>query len=218
MEIFVQFFQFLIMWVYALTKDYGVAIVIITLAFRFCLVPFHIKQRKQMKKQQETNREIEALKEKYGKDKEKLNHELQKLYQKNGTGMGSCLISFIQLPVMYGLYQAIQMITLAGATTVLLPWVASILVHDKLLILPIATILIQILPQAYPYLRFFKGLKLPKAPLSTILILLITNSCFVFLLPSGIGLYYFISGLFTALEQFILNLFDARKMKFANAV
>lgn len=215
MEIFVQFFNFLIMLVYELTKDYGVAIVIITLAIRFCLVPFHIKQRKQMKKQQETNREIEAIKAKYGKNKEKLNLELQKVYQKNGTGMGSCLLSFIQLPVMYGLYQAIQMITLAGATTVLLPWVASILVQDKLLILPIATVVIQLLPQTYPYLRLFKGLELQKAPLSTTIILLITNSCFVFLLPSGIGLYYFVSGLFAALEQFIMNLVDARKIKLA---
>lgn len=203
------------MLVYELTKDYGVAIVIITLAIRFCLVPFHIKQRKQMKKQQETNREIEAIKAKYGKNKEKLNLELQKVYQKNGTGMGSCLLSFIQLPVMYGLYQAIQMITLAGATTVLLPWVASILVQDKLLILPIATVVIQLLPQTYPYLRLFKGLELQKAPLSTTIILLITNSCFVFLLPSGIGLYYFVSGLFAALEQFIMNLVDARKIKLA---
>lgn len=215
MEIFVQFFNFLIMLVYELTKDYGVAIVIITLAIRFCLVPFHIKQRKQMKKQQETNREIEAIKAKYGKNKEKLNLELQKVYQKNGTGMGSCLLSFIQLPVMYGLYQAIQMITLAGATTVLLPWVASILVQDKLLILPIATVVIQLLPQTYPYLRLFKGLELQKAPLSTTIILLIANSCFVFLLPSGIGLYYFVSGLFAALEQFIMNLVDARKIKLA---
>ena len=76
---------------------------------------------------------------------------------------------------------------------------------------------IQILPQAYPYLSLFKGLQLQKAPLPTILILLLSNSFFVFAIPSGVGLYYFVSGLFVALEQFIMNLIEARKVKIATA-
>ena len=114
---------------------------------------------------------------------------------------------------MYGLYKAIQMVTLAGATTILLPWVASILVRDQMFILPIATIIVQLLPQTYPYLGFFKALKLQKAPLPTILILLLSNSLFVFSIPSGLGLYYLISGLFVALEQFVSNLIDVHKEK-----
>ncbi|MBQ6889182.1 MAG: membrane protein insertase YidC [Lachnospiraceae bacterium] len=217
MEILAQLFGILINGIYGLTKDYGVAIVMITIAIRACLVPLNIRQRQQMKKQQQTSKEVEALKAKYGKNQEKLNQELQKVYRKNGTGMGSCLLSFIQLPIMYGLYKAIQLVTLAGTTTVLLPWVTSILVKDQMLILPIATILVQILPQTYPYLRFFKDLKLQKAPAATIFILLLTNSFFVFVIPSGIGLYYFVSGLFVALEQFIVNIIEARKMKIASA-
>ena len=217
MELLAQFFGLLINGIYGLTKDYGVAIVIITIAIRACLIPLNIRQRQQMKKQQETSKEVEALKAKYGKNQEKLNQELQKLYQKNGTGMGSCLLPFLQLPIMYGLYHAIQLVTLAGATTVLLPWVASILVRDQLLILPIATILVQILPQTYPYLKFFKDLKLQKAPVATILILLLTNSFFVFVIPSGIGLYYFVSGLFGAIEQFIVNLIEVRRLKAVGA-
>lgn len=213
MEILSQIFELLINWIYGLTKDYGVAILIITVVIRSCRVPLNIRQRKQMKKQSETSRQVEELKAKYGKDKEKLNSELQALYQKNGTGMGSCLLSFVQLPIMYGLYKSIQMITLAGATTVLLPWVTSILVRDKMLILPIATILVQILPQVYPYLSFFKDLKLRKASLATILIILLANSGFVFAIPSGVGIYYFVSGLFVALEQFVINLIDVRKVK-----
>jgi YidC/Oxa1 family membrane protein insertase len=213
MEILSQLFELAINQIYGFTGDYGIAIVLITIAIRSCMVPLNIKQRKQMKKQQETSRELEILKNKYGKDQQKLNSEMQKLYKKNGTGIGSCLLPFLQLPIMYGLYKAIQVITLAGATTVLLPWVTSILVKDHLLLLPIATILVQLLPQTYPYLHFFKGLNLQKAPLPTILILLLSNSFFVFLIPSGIGLYYFTSGLFVALEQFIMNLIEVHNTK-----
>ena len=212
MEILTQIFGYAIDWMYGLTGDYGIAIVMITLVIRSCLVPLNVKQRRQMKKQKEISREVEELKAKYEKNQEKLEKELQKLYQTKGTGMGSCLLPFLQLPVMYGLYSAIQMITMA-ATTVLLPWVASILVRDQMLILPIATVIVQILPQTYPYLSFFKGLELQKAPISTILVILLSNSFFVFMIPSGLGLYYFVSGLFVAVEQLIVNVVEAGKVK-----
>jgi len=215
MEILTQAFSFLINIIYEMTNDYGITIVIITLAIRSCLIPLNCKQRKQMKQQKEASRQIEEIKAKCGNDKEKLNRELQEYYQKNGSGMGSCLLSFLQLPVMIGLYNAIQAIMVAGATTVLLPWVASILVRDQTLILPIATIIVQLLPQAYPYLRFFKAIELQKASLPTILILLFANSLFVFTIPSGIGLYYFVSGLFTALEQFFVNIAAVKKVNVA---
>lgn len=217
MEILAQIFEAVINWIYGFTGDYGVAIVIITIAIRACMVPLNIKQRKQMEKQKEISKEVELLKAKYGKNQEKLNKELQKVYQNNQTGIGSCLLPFLQIPVMYGLYHAIRMIALAGASTVLLPWVASILVRDHMLILPIATILIQILPQTYPYLRFFKDLELQKTSVPSLLIILLTNSLFVFAIPSGLGLYYFVSGVFVALEQFIVNCIMMQKRKCVSA-
>lgn len=213
MEILAQIFETMINGIYDFTGDYGVAIVVITLIIRACMVPLNIKQRTQMKKQKEISVQIEQLKAKYGKNQKKLNEEMQKVYEKNPTGIGGCILPFLQLPVMYGLYQAIRMVAMAGATTVLLPWVASILVRDHMLILPIATLFVQILPQTYPYLRFFKDLELQKASVPSIAVILLTNSLFVFALPSGLGLYYFVSGLFTAFEQLIVNLVEVRKRK-----
>ena len=213
MEILAQIFETMINGIYDFTGDYGVAIVVITLIIRACMVPLNIKQRTQMKKQKEISVQIEQLKAQYGKNQKKLNEEMQKLYEKNPTGIGGCILPFLQLPVMYGLYQAIRMVAMAGATTVLLPWVASILMRDHMLILPIATLFVQILPQTYPYLRFFKDLELQKASVPSIAVILLTNSLFVFAIPSGLGLYYFVSGLFTAFEQLIVNLVEVRKRK-----
>ena len=210
MESLAQIFGEIINGLYGVTGDYGVAIVLITLGIRSCMIPLNIKQRKQMKKQREISRQVEALKVKYGKDQDKLNKELQKLYQEQGTGMGSCILPFLQLPIMLGLYNAIRMISVAGATTILLPWVGSILMKDQLFILPIVTILIQLLPQIYPYLSFFKTLDLQKTSGSTICFLLLSNSIFAFMIPSGVGLYYLVSGLFVAAEQFVVNLLEVR--------
>lgn len=44
------------------------------------------------------------------------------------------------------------------------------------------------------------------------MVILLTNSLFVFAIPSGLGLYYFVSGLFVALEQFVVNLGEVQKM------
>ena len=213
MEMLAQFFETMINGIYDFTGDYGVAIVMITIVIRACMVPLNIKQRTQMKRQKEISVQIEQLKAKYGKNQKKLNEELQKVYEKNPIGIGSCILPFLQLPVMYGLYQAIRMVAMAGATTVLLPWVTSILLRDQMLILPIATLFVKILPQTYPYFKFFKDLELQKASVPSIAVILLTNSLFVFAIPSGLGLYYFVSGLFVALEQFVVNMLEIKKRK-----
>ncbi len=202
----------MIEWTYSLSGDYGVAIVMVTLVIRLLLIPLNIQQRKQMKKQQEISREAERLKEKYKKNPQKMNDELQKLYQEKGFGMAGCLMSFVQFPIMICLYNGIRLIAAAGTTTVLLPWVASLLVRDQRMILPVATLIVQFLPQLYPYIRYFKELELQKMSASMILAMLAMNSMFVFVIPSGVGLYYFVSGVFTALEQLAVNVWSVRKL------
>lgn len=212
MDFFMQILRQTIEWIYGFCGDYGIAIVVITAMIRILLLPLNIQQRKQMGRQQEISREVELLKEKYKHQQEKLNEELQKLYQEKGTGMGSCLMSFLQLPIMMCLYNGIRVTVAAGTATVLLPWVSSLLVRDRTLILPIATLAIQLLPQTYPYIRYFRALNLQKMPVPMILTLLLANSMFVFVIPSGVGLYYLTSGLFTAAEQLVSYIWAVRRL------
>ena len=95
MEILAQIFETMIYGIYDFTGDYGVAIVVITLIIRACMVPLNIKQRTQMKKQKEISVQIEQLKAQYGKNQKKLNEEMQKLYEKNPTGIGGCILPFL---------------------------------------------------------------------------------------------------------------------------
>lgn len=211
MDFLVQIFKQVMDGIYEVCGDYGVAVVVVTVVIRLLLLPFSIKQRRQMRQQQEIGREVELLKRKYKNQQEKLEQELRKLYQEKGTGMGSCLLSILQFPIMLCLYNSIRLIAAAGTATVLLPWVSSLLVRDKTCILPAATVIIQLLPQTYPYIRYFKGLNLQKMSMPMILTVALTNSMFVFIIPSGVGLYYLVSGLFTAAEQLVLHIFALRK-------
>ena len=54
---------------------------------------------------------MKELQEKYGKDRQKLSEEQMKLYKEAGINpMGGCLPMIIQLPVLWGLYQALYVL------------------------------------------------------------------------------------------------------------
>ncbi len=136
-------------------------------------------------------------------------HKVQHEGMKQQTvKLSGCLISLLHLPLMLSLYHGIRLAIDSKTTTMLLPWVSSLLIRDQMLILPTITLCIQMLPQLFPYIRFFHSLHLQKAPVSMLVSMLVMNSIFVYAIPSGLGLYYFIQGLFSALEQFLYHLTD----------
>ena len=190
---------------YGICGDYGIAIVLITVMVRLCLVPFHQKQRQSLKKQQKLSADAEKIKQKYRQNKEKMDQELQKLYQREGIGSMGCLLSFLQFPIMLILYNGIRQAVAVDVGTILLPWIPSLLMRDASYILPLITVFIQIFPQLMPYIGFFKSLNLQKMSMPMILIMLLMNGWFACMLPAGIELYYMVSGLFTVTEQVLYS-------------
>jgi len=187
---------------YAFTGDYGIAIVMITLAIKLLLLPLNIKQRAQLERQKEVSQKVAEIQRKYANNQNKMNAELQKAYAENGLGSMGCLSTLIQMPIMIGLYHGIRNVITEDATSVLLPWVSSLLISDATGILPIGTLILQVLPMLFPYMPCFEKKQLQKTPMSTIIMLLVMNGMFVFMIPSGVGLYYLVSSLFTVIEQF----------------
>ena len=198
---------------YAFTGDYGIAIVMITLVIKLLLLPLNIKQRAQLEKQKEVSQKVAEIQKKYANNQNKMNEELQKVYTENGLGSMGCLSTLIQMPIMIGLYHGIRNVITEGATSMLLPWVSSLLLSDVTGILPIGTLVLQVLPMLFPYMPCFKKKQMQKTPMGTIAMLLVMNGMFVFMIPSGVGLYYFVSGLFTLMEQFGFAIINNRISK-----
>lgn len=77
--------------------NYGWAIVVFTVVLKLVLSPLDVMQRVSSQKQSRVTAymqpELDALKKKYGNDKERLNAETQKLYKKYNTGMGGICLS-----------------------------------------------------------------------------------------------------------------------------
>ena len=159
-----------------------------------------------VEKQKEVSQKVAEIQKKYANNQNKMNEELQKVYAENGLGSMGCLSTLIQMPIIIGLYHGIRNVITKEATSVLLPWISSLLLSDATGILPIGALILQVLPTLFPYMSCFEKKQLQKTPMSTIIMLLVMNGMFVFMILSGVGLYYFVSSLFTVLEQFIFHL------------
>lgn len=92
-----------------LTGNYGVAIIIFTIFIKAVLLPLTVKQQKSMLKTQKLQPLLMELQQKYGNDKDKLNQETMKLYQKYQINpMSGCLPMLIQLPILMMLYWVVK--------------------------------------------------------------------------------------------------------------
>lgn len=95
--------------IYKAVGSYGLAVILFAVLAKIILMPLAYKNKKSMKKMQALSAKQQELQKKYGKNRERLNEEIQRLYEKEGVSpMSGCLTTFIQLPIMMALYYAVQ--------------------------------------------------------------------------------------------------------------
>jgi YidC/Oxa1 family membrane protein insertase len=96
-------------YLYRLTGDWGVAIILLTVAIRILILPLTIKQTSSMYELQKIQPKIKALQEKYKGDKEKLQEETLKFYSENKVNpLGGCLPLLLQMPVFFALFSVLR--------------------------------------------------------------------------------------------------------------
>ena len=100
-------FAWLLMVFYDFFESYGLALVLFALVIKLVLFPFNLKGKKSMIQMNLLSGKMQQLQKQYGKDRERYNLEIQKLYEKEKVNpMSGCLWSFIPiifLMVLYGI-------------------------------------------------------------------------------------------------------------------
>lgn len=87
--------------------NFGLAIIAFTLLIKALFLPLAKVSFRSMKKLQDLQPEIQALRERYT-DPTELNREMMAMYQKKGVNpLGGCLPILVQIPVFFGLYSAL---------------------------------------------------------------------------------------------------------------
>ncbi len=95
--------------IYSLVNNYGVAIILFTIAIKLILMPLSIKQHRSMAKMQRVRPLIEYVQKKYKDDQQRMQQETMKIYKEQGVSpAGGCLPLLLQFPILIGLYRVIQ--------------------------------------------------------------------------------------------------------------
>jgi YidC/Oxa1 family membrane protein insertase len=94
---------------YAVVRNYGIAILMLTVLVRMCLFPLSRKQALGAQKMQELQPEIKKINEKHKTDSQARGRATQELFRKhNYNPLGGCLLVFLQLPIFVGLYRSLS--------------------------------------------------------------------------------------------------------------
>lgn len=87
-------------------KDFGVAVIVLTIIIRIILYPLMLKSIKSQKMLSELQPKIQEIQQKHKNDKEKQVKEVMGFYQREKINpFGGCLPLLIQLPILIALYR-----------------------------------------------------------------------------------------------------------------
>jgi YidC/Oxa1 family membrane protein insertase len=94
---------------YNLVPNYGVAIILLTIAIRIVLLPLGIKQIRSMQAMQVIQPKLKQIQQKYKGNRQKIQEEQMALYKQYGVNpLGGCLPLLLQFPVLIALYGVLQ--------------------------------------------------------------------------------------------------------------
>ena len=109
MGIFLMPFALLLKFFYDFFQSYGIALILFALIIKLVLFPFSLKGKRSMIQMNLLSGKMQQLQKQYGKDRERYNLEVQKLYEREKVNpMGGCLWSLIPMIVLIALYGIIR--------------------------------------------------------------------------------------------------------------
>ena len=102
-------FGYLLSWLYQLTTNYGLALIIFAIVLKLILLPATAKGKKSTMKMSRLSPKLQALQKKYAGDQQKLSEATQALYKEEGVSMGGgCLWSLVPLLILIPLYAVVR--------------------------------------------------------------------------------------------------------------
>lgn len=123
--------------VHSVVGNWGWSIIITTLLIKLLFYKLSEKSYSSMAKMREIQPRMQALKERYGEDKQALSKATMEFYKKEKINpLGGCLPTIIQIPVFIALYYVlIESVQLRQAPFIF--WIKDLSVHDPYYVLPI---------------------------------------------------------------------------------
>lgn len=198
-----------------LGNNYGWAIILLTVIVRLVLLPMMINQQRKSTYQQEKMAAVKPQMQKIQErqkaaqtpdEKAAVSNELMQLYRDNGismTGGIGCLPLLIQLPIFSALYSAIAYSKEMQSAVFM-----GIPLGKSSMLLAILAFL------SYLAQGYLSMIGLPEDQKKQMRLMLVISPIMILFIsmsaPAGLGLYFFVGGLFACLQTLIINFFRPR--------
>ena len=103
-------FGWLLGYLYDVTSNYGVAMIIFAVIVQLVLMPINAKSKKSMMKMSRLQPRIQEIQRKYANDQQKQNEAIQQLQKEEGAsmGFGGCLWSMVPMLILFPLFTVIR--------------------------------------------------------------------------------------------------------------
>lgn len=194
--------------IHSVVKNWGWSIIITTLIIKLIFYKLSEKSYVSMAKMRDIQPRLQALKDRYGEDKQGLSRATLEFYKKEKINpLGGCLPSIIQIPVFIALYYVlIESVQLRQAPFIF--WIKDLSVHDPFYVLPVLMGLSMFIQQ--------KLSPPPPDPTQAKMMMLLPVVFTIFFLsfPAGLVLYWLVNNCASILQQwYVMKTYRQPKVK-----
>ncbi len=185
----------LMTWLYTILGNWGWTIVVLTILIKAAFYPLSAASYRSMAKMKLVAPRLQALKEKFGDDRQKLNTAMMEMYRTEKINpLGGCLPIVIQIPVFISLYYVLgSSVELRGAPWIW--WIKDLAVQDPYFILPVVmmgTMFIQMRLNPTP----------PDPMQAKVMMFMpLVFGAMMFFFPSGLVLYWCVNNILSIAQQ-----------------
>ncbi len=179
------------------TGNWGLAIILLTLIVRICLLPLAYKSQMSMLNMSKISPLMQEIQKKYKDNQQKLAEETMKLYkQYNVNPAAGCLPLLIQMPVFFALYRCI-FVTGGLYNAPFYFWIVDLSSPDPYFVLPILSVVLLVSQQL---LTSTSSQNMQQRVM--MLLMPIIFGVMMLFLPSGLCLYMIVSSIISMIQSF----------------
>lgn len=193
--------------IYHFVGNWGVSIILVTVLIKACFYKLSAISFRSMAAMRHLQPQINALKERFGDDRQKLGQATMELYKKEKVNpMGGCLPMIVQIPVFIALYWVlVESVQLRLAPFVL--WIHDLAAPDSYYVLPVLMGLTMFIQQ--------KLSPPPPDPMQAKMMMFLPVVFTVFFLnfPAGLVLYWVVNNTLSIVQQTVVSRLHERDLQ-----
>lgn len=211
-----------LVWIYILTNNFGVAVILLTLIVRLLINPLNAKALQSQKAMTEMQPKLQEIQNRYKDDKEKQAQALLELYRKEKFNpFSGMLFLFIQIPIIYALYFVFRsgiaingnmMYSFVSLPAQINPYFLGLDLSKPNIYLAVLTAVAQYFQAktAIPPAAKTEGKKDQMMEMSNMMMKQMTffvpviTFFVLFNLPAALGLYWLVTTIFTIFQQYYI--------------